>query len=231
MLTIRKNQMEQLQAATENRYLNDLTRHLSSRHSAFLPRFPEIVRKQIVINMVARCRSFGATWASTIALLCDLMETFSPILFQNSAIKAITSTQACSFDERVKTIPNRITENQWQAIAATRQDLSLYVHPHHDHQPLVDRIALGLMVILWDRCDETSAIELAQVGIRDAAELFVGQLADAPLVLSAWRALYGRMPRQELGAFRDISGRIDERQFEAIAQLRMVAMVDHGRRI
>lgn len=231
MLTIRKEQMDCLEAATEARFINDLKRHLATRHPAFLPRFPEEVQNEILINMVTRSRDFGATWASTIALLCDLMETFSPTLLQQKEIRAITSTQACSFDERIKTIPNRITENQWRAIAGSRQDLSLYVHPRNDQLPLVNRVALGLTLVRWDRCDESSALELAEAGSRDAARLFAEELQDAPLVLSAWRALYGRPPDRELGALRGFSDGIDKRQFEAIALLRMRAMVDHGRRI
>lgn len=226
MLTIRYTQLDDLSRTADAAFAEGLRLHLADRHPALLPRFPEPQQRRIVETMIARARRCGATWESSIALFCDLMEAVAPDFHRSPAIAAAIGPADRRTDERIEALPDTVEPAAWDHAERNRCDLDLYAHPDLDGAPPGDRIAAALDILLWDHAAARDALAS---GAMTAAERFgFAALPDAPLALAAWRALYGAGTR--LAWMDDI---VDPAVPPGVrlAALRLRIMIDHGRRV
>ncbi len=231
MIMVSRAQFDRFERNAELAFLARLGGYLSARHPAFLPRFAPPVQAQIVAMMVARARRAGATWQSTIALFCDLMEAVAPNFHRDPELAATIGSPDPESDPRIRSLADRVDARVWAQAERNRSDLDLYVPPELDHAPVAERIAAALPVILWDRVPAAAAGRLATRATELARRLGFESLEDAPLAVAAWRTLYagaGDSDARRSWAADIIDLGVPARQ--RLAALRLRIMIDHRRR-
>lgn len=235
MLVISHTQMGAFERGAEDGFLERLRGHLARRHPAFLPRFPPPVQTLILARMTERARSRGATWESSIALYCDLMEGVAPNFDAVPEIASAIGPPDRGADERIAALAERVPAQAWARAEAGRDELALYAPVGLDDASPAERLAAALPLVLWDSVTADGAVAAAERALALAARHgfaeHAGGLADAGLALAGWQALYGSTPAARSASWlRDVSdpGRPAA---ERLALLRLRIMLDHGRRV
>lgn len=231
MLVIKPAQMDVFQRQSEQAFLERLRRFHAERHPAFLPRFPPDVQTAILTGMMERAKARGATWQSSIALFCDLMEAVSPRFDRDPDIMQAMGPSDRHTDDRLDRLTGAVAPPVWERLARERDDLPLYAPAGLDEAPLAQRLAAALPLVLWDTVAAPRAPEVAEGAIALATHFGFDGLDDAGLAIAAWRALYGAGWRDgTLPWVRDVVEPARPAR-ERLALLRLRIMLDHGRRV
>jgi hypothetical protein len=191
MMVIRREQIAAFNTNAAEAFITKLEAALGVRYPYILGRFPASIRRRIVTNMVQRAQRWGITWQSNLAIFAELMLAMAANFDEQEAIRQELRLQRPSPDLAMKTMFTRIPPAAWNVAAATASALPLYVPGSLVEEPLVERTAAALTLVLWDRLREDGSRKLADEASAVAADLHLDDVEDAALVVGVWMNLYG----------------------------------------
>ncbi|WP_437894475.1 hypothetical protein [Sorangium sp. So ce124] len=114
MLKIRDEQRRALAEAQEARFVEALGAHLREHHPDAVGGVPAPVMRRRIERGVARARSHGLTWESSIATFVALMFKIAPNFDEYPPIRAVLAARGRPPDERVGQLFERIRGEDWQ---------------------------------------------------------------------------------------------------------------------
>jgi len=192
MLTISRSQLQTFDTQSRSRFVAELETYLAERNAQVLPRFPQAQRTRIVEIMIKRAQALGATWRSTIGLHADLMQSIAPNYHtQKDIAAALAADGELSVDQRLKTLVNKVPSAAWTEAEEMSSTLPMFHVPALDKRHLAERTAAALSVAVWEIPHEQIR-SIAVSAVQAAKRFRFDGLADAPMVLTLWRALYGK---------------------------------------
>ena len=234
MLQLSKTTMGNLAQIEKRKFSFELKQRLASRNPELLARFPDLIQQQIVENMIDRALVFGATWQSSIAKICLLMETFAPNFLSDPKIRKLLQGKrpgtpaSDDLDELLENFEIWMDEEDWERIIKARSDLPLYTSYRLDEAPYQERIASALCLVFWDKVKPETAHNHAAHFINEASRFGLASFEDAPLAIAGWGLLY--KPEDDPSWQQDLSDPIWSAS-ERLEMLRYRIMLDHGRRV
>jgi hypothetical protein len=224
--------MQTLEANAQRQFVAGLSDYLCAHHLGLLPRFPLPQRHAIVGLMLERAAAWGATWQASLALYADLMQRVAPNFDRHPEVAAALRTGFPGADERILSLPDRVSRPVWVAAEAQRVDLYLFTSPTLDAQPLAARTAAALPLVLWDRVTSETAIAVAEQGAALATRVGIGEYEDGPLVGAALITLYGAaLHHADTATWRRDVMAPGIGPEERLMMLRLRIALDHGRRV
>lgn len=130
MLTIRPDQMSVFDEQAERGFVDHL-RELVKRQGAPLPPGTDDIRlTEMIRHGIARARSHGLTWESSIGKFVGLMFAVAPNFDEYPPIRAILSNPRVPPNERVALLMDRVTPEQWSG-ASRRYALPAWSEERH----------------------------------------------------------------------------------------------------
>jgi hypothetical protein len=125
MMRIRWEQMKAFDAEADRAFVEMLKGLVLQQGSPIPPGTDDRQLTQMIHNGIARARSHGLTWQSSIGKFVGLMFAVAPNFDEYPPIRAILANSSVLPDERVPRMMERITGEQW-AGASRRYDLSAW---------------------------------------------------------------------------------------------------------
>lgn len=138
MLTIRPEQLEVFQPVAEAAFERRVVEYLRGHHAdegVILPTGGHEVKDiddKILLKMVrtgiARARSYGMTWESSITAFVVLMFTIAPNFDEHPLIQRVLKNEEIEPDSRFDRLWESITEENWQAAAQSYESTKWELH-------------------------------------------------------------------------------------------------------
>jgi hypothetical protein len=120
MFQIRAEQMRVLSTVLEGGYLDRLLRHLRACHGEALARYPADTHEEIARIGVARARSYGLTWESSLAAFVAMMLEIGLDFDEHPAVRGVLCDEDTTPDLRIGDLPERVSAEEWEAISRSR---------------------------------------------------------------------------------------------------------------
>lgn len=230
MLTVRAEQMRALNQVAQDAFTAELAAYLCAAVPGWLSRFPQDVRLRIAANIRNRAESLGVTWKSTIGLFGSLMLQIAPNFPDHPQI-AEKLLLKCPADNRIKALPYNVPSAAWAQARANRCNLPLFIPEDMDQGPPALQLRDALPLVLWD-FPEREILPLAANAERAAERFGLRELTDGPLIVAAWRALYGpRYADRTRYQWLDAVFFPERPPRERLELLRLRIALDHDRRL
>jgi hypothetical protein len=126
MLKIRREQFEVFQPVAEAAFVRRILEHLRENHADRVVQLPNevILVKQIADDRlrrlakaaVARARSYGMDWESTVTAFVVLMFVTAPNFDEHPLIQRILKDERVEVNSRIDQLWERTTEENWEAV-------------------------------------------------------------------------------------------------------------------
>lgn len=229
-LKIRPEQFEALQAQTEDQFIRNVQQALVVKYPHCLPRFPNEIQKRIVNNMLDRAKHRGLNSQASLAAFAELMMAIAPNFDEQATIKAALETlpdddRDAEFQNLAKLVPDQA----WKEAESSTETLPLYLSPKQIDQPLPEKTAAALPLLLWDK-PEINSQSLAEASCAQAATLRLTNSNDAPITHAVWQTLYGK-DYNEPTVHAWLEDIFDHQRpsRQVVAMLKLRIMLDHKR--
>lgn len=124
-MILRTAQVEAIAAAAETSFIQDLAKKVRSGHAEAAGNLDDAELERRLRIGVARARSHGARLQSALGLFVALMFEIGPNFDQHPAIRDALRSGPEQPDDRVLTLPDRVSEPHWVE-AQERADASAW---------------------------------------------------------------------------------------------------------
>jgi hypothetical protein len=121
LLIIRKEQMDALDDHARKSFADRLINYLRERQGVWVANSPDAELRQRVNWGIARARSHGFQWESSIMKFVALMFRIAPNFDEYPPIEALLARKDVPLEQRADLLFTEITPEQWQA-ASERYD-------------------------------------------------------------------------------------------------------------
>lgn len=232
MLTISQSALAYYRKDFLGRFLKQITPALAERYPHFLPRFPESVQTEIVRNMVGRGARWGVKDLQALLAFAELMISVAANFDEEPNIRAVlqgaAKQQGRSPDEVVVSFTDLVPEAAWESAERGACDLPFFTPSHLLTATLLDRTTAAVPLVLFDATDLQNPRGVAMAGAAVAEELHLEGQSDAPLVMVAWRQLYG--PKfNDKSMYPWVGDVLEANPRACLAMLKFRIALDHGR--
>jgi hypothetical protein len=116
-MVIRAHQMNVFQAVGDKPFYKNAAAFLRSEYPALTDELTDTVLNEMVINGVARARSHGFQWQSSLVRFVELMLAIAPNFDEVSTIRERLKDTSGSEADRVASLFDRTTFSEWQEAA------------------------------------------------------------------------------------------------------------------
>jgi hypothetical protein len=126
MLRLRSEQLQVFQHVAEANFVNHITDHLTAKHAAVVVRLPhqtatikelptEVLRG-LVRKGIARARTYGLTWESTVGSFVVVRFVAAPNFDKHPLIRRVLQDERVPADLRINQLWRRTTPKTWAKV-------------------------------------------------------------------------------------------------------------------
>ena len=116
MLKIRKSQMDQMNHKAEDQFIQRMMTYLREKQSVWVEDCSDEKLRQRIVWGIARARSHGFTWESSLAKYVGLMFRFAPNFDEYPPIEEILNRKDVPGEERIDLVYSEISTEQWRSV-------------------------------------------------------------------------------------------------------------------
>lgn len=113
-MKIRESNMEAFAGSAECDFIERVMTHLRENHTVLVAPLPDDVLREMVTNGVARGRSHGLTWESTLTAFVALMFEVAPNFDEHPKVRAGLEAPFLEPDERIQYLPDYVGDEAWR---------------------------------------------------------------------------------------------------------------------
>ncbi len=191
MLAISPSAQEALADFARPQFAERIRAPLAKRYVASLGRFPEHVRDLIVDNMLARAYGWKLKNQSSLLAFCEFMLKIAPNFDEEPELRAYLERGSPTRDVALMDMPEKAPAPAWERARSRKSTLPLFIPAELVGAPVLDQTVAALPLVLFDRQLAQTARALVEQALPTATQLNMRGLADAPLVVTTCRALFG----------------------------------------
>lgn len=118
MLTIGKQQLQDLKKSVEGAYARDVARYIRAEHPEAVQALSDEELLRRVSLGIARAGSHGLTWDSSITAFVAIMFEVAPTFDEQPAIARVLKDDSLPADERIDALWERTTDEDWDEAEA-----------------------------------------------------------------------------------------------------------------
>ncbi|HLG17534.1 MAG TPA: hypothetical protein VJH03_24030 [Blastocatellia bacterium] len=125
MLRIRPEQLEPFKPVAEAAFVRRVTAYVREKHGEVVIELPDGARAvkqlpddallEIVRSGIARARSYGMTWESTLTAFVAIMFVVAPNFDEHPLIQRVLKDESVPPDSRIDLLWERTTDQNWEA--------------------------------------------------------------------------------------------------------------------
>ena len=124
-MIIRPEQLEAFQSVADRVFVRQMVEYLRENHAGalvYLPdgsiaveQIPDEILYEMVRNGIARARSYGLSWESTVGAFVVLMIVIAPNFDEHPLIQRILTDESVPENDRIDELWGRTSEQNWEA--------------------------------------------------------------------------------------------------------------------
>jgi hypothetical protein len=143
MLKIRREQFDVFQSVAEINFQKRLVDYLRVNHSDAVvhlstgrmpvSQIPEEILNQMVRGGIARARSYGMSWESSLSVFVVLMFVAAPNFNDSPSIQSVLLEEKLTPNERINQLWDRTSEQDWQMVEQHYDADAWHLQPRKDH--------------------------------------------------------------------------------------------------
>jgi len=157
MLTLRPQQIDQLDQYQEQQFRAILCRHIQQHYPAYAPVSPITLTRLIGFGL-ARARSYGFTWQSSLGQFIYLMAAVAPNFDLHPAIHSILANTDLPAESRIASLAERLPPGVWAEATGSASTIGWFLSQDYFGLDLHARIRLALANALPDLASSSETL-------------------------------------------------------------------------